>query len=111
MRKTYGPGYPRTLGALMAWSGLDPEAPAVTDAAGTLDRRAFENRVLRFAAGLRRGAWVRALGWRCGCRTGAATWPQSLPALGSVRLPSISIHAFGRRKCATCCVGRAQSLW
>jgi hypothetical protein len=41
MRKTYGPGYPRTLGALMAWSGLDPEAPAVTDATGTLDRRAF----------------------------------------------------------------------
>lgn len=111
MRKTYGPGYPRTLGALMAWSGLDPEAPAVTDAAGTLDRRAFENRVLRFAAGLRRGAWVRALGWCCGCRTGAATWPQSLPALGLVRLPSISIHAFGRRKWATCCVGRAQSLW
>jgi fatty-acyl-CoA synthase len=55
MRKTYGPGYPRTLGALMAWSELDPEAPAVTDAAGTLDRRAFQNRVLRFAAGLRRG--------------------------------------------------------
>jgi fatty-acyl-CoA synthase len=55
MRKTYGPGYPRTLGALMAWSGLDPEAPAVTDAAGTLDRRAFQNRVLRLAAGLRRG--------------------------------------------------------
>jgi fatty-acyl-CoA synthase len=55
MRKTYGPGYPHTLGALMAWSELDPEAPAVTDAAGTLDRRAFQNRVLRFAAGLRRG--------------------------------------------------------
>src|SRR4029450_3131878 len=55
MRKTYGPGYPRTLGALMAWSGLDPEAPAVTDAAGTLGRRAFQNRVLRLAAGLRRG--------------------------------------------------------
>ena len=47
MRKTYGPGYPRTLGALMAWSRLDPEVPAVTDAAGTLDRRAFQNRVLR----------------------------------------------------------------
>jgi fatty-acyl-CoA synthase len=55
MRKTYGSGYPRTLGALMAWSRLDPEAPAVTDAAGTLDRRAFQNRVLRSAAGLRRG--------------------------------------------------------
>ena len=55
MRKTYGPGYPRTLGALMAWSGLDPEVPAVTDATGTLDRRAFQNRVLRLAAGLRCG--------------------------------------------------------
>src|SRR5437588_160146 len=53
MRKTYGPGYPRTLGALMAWSGLDPEAPAVTDAGGTLDRRAFQNRVLHLTAGLR----------------------------------------------------------
>jgi hypothetical protein len=50
MRKTYGSGYPRTLGALMAWSRLDPEAPAVTDAAGTLDRRAFQNRVLRSAS-------------------------------------------------------------
>jgi fatty-acyl-CoA synthase len=55
MRKTYGPGYPRTLGALMAWSGLDPEAPAVTDAGGTLDRRAFHNHVLHLTAGLRRG--------------------------------------------------------
>jgi hypothetical protein len=55
MRKTYGPGYPRTLGALMAWSGLDPAGPAVTDAAGTLDRRAFQDRVLRLVAGLRRG--------------------------------------------------------
>ena len=95
MRKTYGPGYPRTLGALMAWSGLDPEAPAVTDAGGTLDRRAFQNRVLHLTAGLRRGGVGSG-----GCRTGAATWPQSLPALGLVRLPSISIHAFGRRKWA-----------
>src|SRR5215471_12402534 len=57
MRKTYGPEYPRTLGALMAWSALDPTGPAVTDIAGTLDRRAFQERVLRFAAGLR-GAGV-----------------------------------------------------
>src|SRR3974390_1557531 len=55
MRKTYGPGHPRTLGALMAWSGMDPAGPAVTDAAGTLDRRAFQDRMLRVAAGLRRG--------------------------------------------------------
>src|SRR6516225_9577316 len=54
MRKTYGPEYPRTLGALMAWSELDPSRPAVTDSAGTLDRRAFQNLVLCVAAGLRR---------------------------------------------------------
>jgi fatty-acyl-CoA synthase len=54
MRKTYGHEYPRTLGALMAWSELDPSGPAVTDSAGTLDRRAFQNRVLGVAAGLRR---------------------------------------------------------
>jgi fatty-acyl-CoA synthase len=53
MRKKYGPEYPHTLGALMAWSELDPAAPAVIDAAGTLDRRTFQNRVLRVAAGLR----------------------------------------------------------
>jgi fatty-acyl-CoA synthase len=57
MRKIYGPEYPRTLGALMAWSELDPAAPAVTDAAGTLDRRTFQKRVLSVAAGLR-GAGV-----------------------------------------------------
>src|SRR5215472_1147102 len=54
MRKTYGPEYPRTLGALMASSGRDPARPAVTDTAGTLHRRAFQDRVLRVAAGLRR---------------------------------------------------------
>jgi hypothetical protein len=40
----------------MEWSGLDPEAPPVTDAAGTLDQHAFQNRVLRVAAGLRRSS-------------------------------------------------------
>jgi fatty-acyl-CoA synthase len=54
MRKTYPPEYPHTLGAMMAWSELDLAGPAVTDAAGTLDRRSFQNRVLRVAAGLRR---------------------------------------------------------
>ncbi len=44
MRKTYGHEYPRTLGALMAWSELDPSGPAVTDSAGTLDRRVFQRR-------------------------------------------------------------------
>src|SRR5258707_7274144 len=57
MRKTYGHEYPRTLGALMAGSEVDPSGPAVTDSAGTLDRRAFQNRVLCVAAGLR-GAGV-----------------------------------------------------
>ena len=99
MRKIYGPEYPRTLGALMAWSELDPAAPAVTDAAGTLDRRTFQNRVLHLTAGLRRA------GVGSGCSGGAvaaerepATWPQSLPALGLVRLPSTSTRAFARRK-------------
>jgi fatty-acyl-CoA synthase len=55
MPKTYGPQYPRRLGVLMAWSDLDPAGPAVTDANGTLERRAFQNRVLRVAAGLRKG--------------------------------------------------------
>ena len=55
MRKTYGPEYLRSLGALMAWSGRDPAGPAVTDAGGTLDRSAFQTRVLQVAAGLRRG--------------------------------------------------------
>jgi hypothetical protein len=42
MRKTYGPEYPHTLGVLMEWSGLDPEAPPVTDAAGTLEQHAIQ---------------------------------------------------------------------
>ena len=48
MRNTYGPENPRTLGALMAWSELHPAGPAVTDAAGTLDRCAFQNRPFFF---------------------------------------------------------------
>ena len=54
MRKTYGPQYPRTLSALIGWSGLDPAGPTMTDVTGTLDRRAFQDRVLRYAAGLRK---------------------------------------------------------
>jgi len=54
MRQTYGPDYPRTLGALVGWSSLDPRGPVVTEGATTLDRRAFKERVLRTAAGLRR---------------------------------------------------------
>lgn len=54
MRKTYEPDYPRTLTALTAWPRGDPAGPVVTDAGVTLDRRAFQERVLRMAAGLRR---------------------------------------------------------
>jgi fatty-acyl-CoA synthase len=53
MPTMYGSDHPRTLGALIAWEGRDPAAPAVTDAAGTLDRRGFRDRVLRAAATLR----------------------------------------------------------
>jgi fatty-acyl-CoA synthase len=41
----------------MGWPQLDPAGPAVTDGVGTLDRRTFQNRVLRVAARLR-GAGV-----------------------------------------------------
>src|SRR5215468_6769612 len=110
MRKTYGPEYPRTLGALMAWSELDPSGPAVTDSSGTLDRRAFQNRVLCVAAVCAERAWVLVLGSRCRCRTGRATSPQSLPALGLARLPSTSTRAFAWRRLGTSCAGPAQSL-
>lgn len=54
MRATYGSEYPGTLSALMAWRQLDPARSAVTDLAGTLNRRAFHDRVLCFAAGMRK---------------------------------------------------------
>src|ERR1700732_3175542 len=64
MRRTYGAGYPRTLGALLARPGRDPAAAAVTDAAGTLSRHSFHERVLRAAAGLHAaGAGVRVALW------------------------------------------------
>jgi fatty-acyl-CoA synthase len=66
MRKSYGPDYPRTLGDLIVWSGFEPTEAAVTDVAGTLSRRAFQERVLRVAAGLRRagiGPGDRAALW------------------------------------------------
>ena len=89
MRTTYGPDYPRTLGALLAWSGTDPAAPAVTDAAGTLNRRAFQDRVLRVAAGLRAG------GVGPGARV--ALWlPNSTAYLAAIfacaRLGALAIH-------------------
>jgi len=89
MRKTYGLGYPRTLGALIAWSGLGPEAPAVTDAAGTLNRCAFQNRVLGLAAGLRRGG--------VGSGSRVALWlPNGIGYLAAIfacaRLGALVIH-------------------
>jgi fatty-acyl-CoA synthase len=89
MRKTYPPEYPHTLGALMAWSDLDPAGPAVTDGAGTLDRRAFQNRVLRLAAGLRKA------GVRAGARV--ALWvPNGTAYLAAIfacaRLGALAVH-------------------
>src|SRR5262245_11886703 len=52
-------------------------------------------------------AWAQVLGSRCGCRTGRATSPQSLPALGLARLPSTSTRAFAWRRLGTSCAGPA----
>ena len=89
MRKTYGPDYPRTLSALMSWSERDPAAPAVTDAAGTLTRREFAERVLQAAAGL------RAAGVTPGSRV--ALWlPNGADYLAAIfacaRLGALAIH-------------------
>src|ERR1700745_3266991 len=97
MRKTYGHEYPRTLGALMAWSELDPSGPAVTDSAGTLDRRAFQNRVLCVAAGLRRA------GLGPGARV--ALWlPNGTDYLAAIfacaRLGALAIHINTRFRAA-----------
>ncbi len=97
MRKTYGPEYPRTLCALMAWSELDPTGPAVSDAAGMLNRRAFQNRVLCAAAGL------RAAGVRSGDRI--ALWlSNSASYLAAIfacaRLGALVIHINTRFRAA-----------
>jgi len=84
MRKTYGLGYPRTLGALIAWSGLGPEAPAVTDAAGTLNRCAFQNRVLGLAAGHFHPSISRRFSPRCPQRIA----PHCAACLGCSFLPA-----------------------
>ena len=89
MRKTYGSDYPRTLSALITWSGRDAAAPVVTDAAGTLDRRTFANRVLRVAASL------RAAGVGPGARV--ALWlPNGAAYLAAIfacaRLGALAIH-------------------
>jgi fatty-acyl-CoA synthase len=97
MRRTYGAGYPRTLGALIAWSALDPAAPAVTDAAGTLSRRAFHERVLQAAAGL------RAAGISAGSRV--ALWlPNGAGYLAAIfacaRLGALAVHINTRFRAA-----------
>lgn len=97
MRRTYGAGYPRTLGALMAWSGLDPAAPAVTDAAGTLSRHGFEERVLQAASGL------RAAGIGAGARV--ALWlPNGAGYLAAIfacaRLGALAVHINTRFRAA-----------
>src|SRR5579864_5695470 len=89
MRQTYGPDYPRTLSALMRWSARDPAAPAATDATGTLERRAFADRVLRAAGGL------RAAG--VGPGTAVALWlPNGIAYLAAIfacaRLGALAVH-------------------
>jgi fatty-acyl-CoA synthase len=89
MRKSYGPDYPHTLPALLSWSPRQPAAPAVTDAAGTLDWREFHNRVRCVAAGLRNagiGAGARVALWL----------PNSVDYLAAIlacsRLGALAVH-------------------
>jgi fatty-acyl-CoA synthase len=109
MPNMYGPDYPSTLGALITWAGLDPAAPAVTDAAGTLDRRGFKDRVLRAAATLR-GAGV-------GLTSRVALWlPNGIDYLAAIfacarlgatavhintRFRAVEVRALLRRSCAS----------
>jgi fatty-acyl-CoA synthase len=97
MRKTYGPDYPRTLSALMAWSQRDADAPVVTEADVTLDRRALQTRVLRIASGLRRA------GIGPGARVGL--WlPNGIGYLAAMfacaRLGALAIHINTRFRAA-----------
>ena len=97
MRKTYGADYPRTLGALLEWSDRELAAPAVTDAAGTLDWRAFQDRILRAAAGLREA------GVACGDRV--ALWlPNGTDYLAAIfacaRIGALAIHINTRFRAA-----------
>ena len=97
MRKTYGAGYPRTLSGLLAWSGRNPSAPAVTDERATLTRDAFENRVLRVAGGLRRAG--------IGAGSRVALWlPNSADYLAAIfacaRLGALAVHINTRFRAA-----------
>jgi fatty-acyl-CoA synthase len=97
MRNTYGAQYPRTLSALLGWSGRDPAAPAVTDTAGTVGRRAFEDRVRRAAAGL------GTAGVGAGARL--ALWlPNGIDYLAAIfacaRLGALAVHINTRFRAA-----------
>jgi len=97
MRTSYGPDYPRTLSALLAWSSRDPTAPIVSDAAGTLGRHAFYQRVLCTTAGLRRAG--------VGAGTRVALWlPNSAGYLAVIfacaRLGALAVHINTRFRAA-----------
>jgi fatty-acyl-CoA synthase len=97
MRTFYGANYPHTLTHLLAWSGRDPAAPFVTDTAGTLDRHAFEQRVLRATGGLRKA------GVEAGARV--ALWlPNSAAYLAAIfacaRLGALAVHINTRFRAA-----------
>jgi fatty-acyl-CoA synthase len=97
MRKSYGPDYPPTLPALLSWSPRQGAAPAVTDAAGTLDWDGFHNRVLSAAAGLRKAG--------IGDRARVALWlPNSVDYLAAMlacaRLGALAIHINTRFRAA-----------
>jgi len=89
MRKTYGAGYPRNLSELLTLAAREPSAAAVADAASTLDRREFQNRVLRTAGALRRAG--------VGFADRVALWlPNSVDYLAAIfacaRLGALAIH-------------------
>ena len=97
MRRTYGAGYPRTLSALLQWSGRSGLAPAVSDERGTLTGAAFLNRVLRVAGGLRNAG--------IGAGSRVALWlPNSADYLAAVfacaRLGALAIHINTRFRAA-----------
>ena len=97
MRKTYGAEYPHTLSSLLEWSSRNRSAPAVTDATARLTRDAFQHRVLRVAAGLRKagvGAGARVALWL----------PNSTDYLAAIfacaRLGALAIHINTRFRAA-----------
>ena len=97
MRKTYGAGYPRTLSALLAWSGRTSMAPAVTDERETLTRDGFQNRVLCVAGGLRKAG--------IGPGSRVALWlPNGADYLAAIfacaRLGALAIHINTRFRAA-----------